>query len=54
MPDLTVVTLNLFGHERHWYRRSPLVVRQLLALAPDLVALQEVSLAIDQANWLVS
>jgi endonuclease/exonuclease/phosphatase family metal-dependent hydrolase len=54
MPDLTAVTLNLFGHEGQWYRRAPLVVRQLLALDPDLVALQEVSLAIDQSNWLTT
>jgi endonuclease/exonuclease/phosphatase family metal-dependent hydrolase len=54
VPDLTVVTLNLFGHEDRWYQRAALVAQQLLALAPDLAALQEVSLAIDQANWLVA
>jgi endonuclease/exonuclease/phosphatase family metal-dependent hydrolase len=41
-PNLRVVTLNLWGTEPPLDRRLALAVRQLIALAPDVVCLQEV------------
>lgn len=46
MDRLRVLTLNLWNKTGDWERRLPLVRRGLEALAPDLVALQEV-LALD-------
>jgi endonuclease/exonuclease/phosphatase family metal-dependent hydrolase len=40
--DLRVVTLNLWGTEEPLARRLALAARQLVALAPDVVCLQEV------------
>jgi endonuclease/exonuclease/phosphatase family metal-dependent hydrolase len=55
MPEITVATLNLFVNpEGRWPQRAPLVVRQFLQINPDVIGLQEVDHAIDQANWLVT
>jgi endonuclease/exonuclease/phosphatase family metal-dependent hydrolase len=48
MAEVTVATLNLFNKVGRWGERMPLVVEQFVALAPDVVALQEVDLSIDQ------
>jgi endonuclease/exonuclease/phosphatase family metal-dependent hydrolase len=42
VTDLRVVTLNLWGTEAPLERRLELAIRQLRALAPDVVCLQEV------------
>ena len=39
---LRVVTLNVWNRQGPWDRRAPLIRRELAALAPDLVGLQEV------------
>jgi endonuclease/exonuclease/phosphatase family metal-dependent hydrolase len=48
MPRIKVATLNLFNRMGQWDARSPLVVKQLAELAPDVIGLQEVDLDIDQ------
>lgn len=35
-----------------WERRAPLVIDQLEALSPDVIAFQEVDLALDQGMWI--
>lgn len=52
MPELTVATFNLFNRMGNWDARVPLVVDQWARLAPDVIALQEVSLLTDQGTWL--
>jgi endonuclease/exonuclease/phosphatase family metal-dependent hydrolase len=48
MTQVTVATLNLFNKAGRWGERMPMVVEQMLALAPDVIAMQEVDLSIDQ------
>jgi endonuclease/exonuclease/phosphatase family metal-dependent hydrolase len=50
---LRVVTLNLLNDLTYWDERAPLVVDGLAALRPDVIALQEVSLAPNNAAWIV-
>ncbi len=52
MAGVTVATLNLFNKVGRWGERLPLVVEQLVALAPDAIGLQEVDLGIDQGMTL--
>jgi len=52
MPEITVATLNLFNRVGRWGERAPLVVEQVAEAAPDVIALQEVDLLIDQGHWL--
>ena len=49
-----LVTLNLLHHAGSWPRRAPLVERQLAALAPDVVALQEVGVPDVQTGMLAA
>lgn len=48
MSIITIATLNLFHRMGRWDERFPLLLDQLVALQPDVVALQEVNLATDQ------
>lgn len=48
MAQVKVATLNLFNRMGEWEQRFPLVVEQLVELAPDVIGLQEVDLGIDQ------
>ncbi len=48
MSTVTVATLNLFHQIGRWEERRPLLLDQLVALAPDVLGLQEVNLATDQ------
>jgi endonuclease/exonuclease/phosphatase family metal-dependent hydrolase len=48
MAEVTVATLNLFNKVGRWGERLPLVVEQFVALAPDVIGLQEIDLSIDQ------
>jgi endonuclease/exonuclease/phosphatase family metal-dependent hydrolase len=50
MSTVTIATLNLFNKTGRWGERMPLVLEQLDALRPDVIALQEVDLIIDQ-GW---
>lgn len=52
MSEFTIATLNLFNRMGDWERRSPLVIDQFLALAPDVIGFQEIDLNIDQGMWL--
>ena len=49
MANVTVATLNLFNKVGRWGERQQLVADQMAALLPDVIALQEVDLIIDQA-----
>jgi len=49
---VTVATLNLFNRMGDWEKRAPLVIDQLQALSPDVIAFQEVDLALDQGMWI--
>ena len=48
MATVRVATLNLFNKVGRWGERMPLVVEQLIELQPDVIALQEVDLIVDQ------
>ena len=51
-PALKVATLNLLRDLTRWEERKGLIVAEFRRLQPDLIALQEVALAIDNAHWL--
>jgi endonuclease/exonuclease/phosphatase family metal-dependent hydrolase len=53
--EFSVVTINMLSDLSLWGKRSALLVEQLAALNPDLIALQEVSLKGNSSNahWLV-
>lgn len=50
--SITVATLNLLNDLTQWPDRAPLVVDELRRLQPDLIALQEVALPANNAQWL--
>lgn len=50
--NLKVVTLNLLNDPTYWPLRAPLIVDELKALQPDLIALQEVALPDNTAQWI--
>lgn len=52
MPRLKVVTINILSDLSLWHDRRGLLVRGLTEITPDLVALQEVSLPKNNAQWL--
>jgi endonuclease/exonuclease/phosphatase family metal-dependent hydrolase len=52
VAQITVATLNLFNRMGDWERRAPLVIDQLEALSPDIIAFQEVDLMLDQGMWI--
>ncbi len=47
-----VATLNLRNTADQWPARRRLLVRQLVALAPDVIAVQELRILPDQARWI--
>ncbi len=49
---VTVATLNLLNDLRYWDERAPLIIDELRALQPDLIALQEVALPDNNARWI--
>ena len=49
---LRVVTLNLLNDLTYWRLRAPMIVDELNALQPDLIALQEVVLPDNTAQWI--
>ena len=49
---LNVVTLNLLNDLSRWSERAPLIVDELRRLQPDLIALQEVVLPGNTAQWI--
>jgi len=48
MTTVTVATFNIFNKWGRWGERLPLVLEQLTELQPDVIALQEIDLIIDQ------
>ena len=48
MATVTIATLNIFNKIGRWGERLPLLLDQLTELQPDVIALQEVDLVIDQ------
>ncbi len=52
MTEVKVATLNLFNRMGEWEKRAPLVIEQLDALLPDVIAFQEVDLVLDQGMWI--
>ncbi len=49
---LTVATLNILNDATTWHARRQLIVQELSALVPDLIALQEVALPSNNAQWI--
>ncbi len=49
---VTVVTLNILNDLSLWRERAPLIVEGLRAIQPDLIALQEVALPLNSAQWI--
>ncbi|MBI5031925.1 MAG: endonuclease/exonuclease/phosphatase family protein [Chloroflexi bacterium] len=49
---LTVATLNILNDVSSWYVRRQLIVQELRALEPDVIALQEVALPSNNAQWI--
>ena len=49
---MRVATLNLRNTADRWPARRALLVRQLVALAPDVIAVQELRMLPDQARWI--
>ena len=49
---MRLATLNLRNTADRWLARRGLLVRQLVALAPDVIALQELRILPDQGRWI--
>jgi len=49
---LRVATLNILVDLHRWHERAPLIVEELRAIQPDLIALQEVALPANNAQWI--
>jgi endonuclease/exonuclease/phosphatase family metal-dependent hydrolase len=56
MTEISLVTINILVNLSLWKKRRTLLVDQLASLAPDLIALQEVSLKdkISTAHWIAA
>lgn len=52
VPEVTVVTINILRDLSRWPERGSLLVEGLAELQPDLIALQEVALPANTAQWL--
>ena len=52
MAAFRVVTINILIDLSRWQQRRALLAKQLAALQPDLVALQEVNIPEENASWL--
>jgi mRNA deadenylase 3'-5' endonuclease subunit Ccr4 len=50
--SLIVASLNLLNDLTHWDDRRSLIVAELRRLQPDLIALQEVVLPVNNAQWI--
>ncbi|MGI8807062.1 MAG: endonuclease/exonuclease/phosphatase family protein [Acidimicrobiales bacterium] len=49
---MRIATLNLRNTADRWPQRRHLLVRQLVALAPDVIGVQELRMVPDQARWI--
>ncbi len=52
MSGFRVVTFNLLNRPSKWELRRALIAQELEALQPDVIALQEVALPLNSAQWL--
>ncbi|MBI5715489.1 MAG: endonuclease/exonuclease/phosphatase family protein, partial [Chloroflexi bacterium] len=52
MPPLKVLTINLLNDLSRWDERKNLIAQGVNDLQPDLIALQEVKLPLNTAQWL--
>jgi endonuclease/exonuclease/phosphatase family metal-dependent hydrolase len=52
MSNVSVVTLNLLNDLRRWDERKDLIVSELRHMQPDLIALQEVKLPVNNGQWI--
>src|SRR6185503_1932218 len=52
MARIRVVTLNMEQDRKRWELRRELIAEQLVALKPDLLALNEVCVPLQTARWL--
>jgi endonuclease/exonuclease/phosphatase family metal-dependent hydrolase len=52
MARIRVVTLNMEQDHKRWEARRELIAEQLVALKPDVVALNEVCVPLQTARWL--
>ena len=51
---MRVATLNVSNTADRWPARRDLLVRQLVALAPEVIAVQELRMMPDQARWIIA
>lgn len=51
---MRIATLNLRNTADRWPARRQLLVRQLVALAPEVIAVQELRMVPDQARWITA
>ncbi len=52
VPSVSIATLNLLRDLERWDERKGLIVDEFRRMQPDLIALQEVALSINNAEWL--
>jgi hypothetical protein len=52
MMPWRMVTLNLEQNHKRWQARRELVIDQLAALQPDVIALNEICLPLQTGRWL--
>jgi endonuclease/exonuclease/phosphatase family metal-dependent hydrolase len=52
MKAVSVVTLNLLNDLRRWDERKDMIVSELRHMQPDLIALQEVKLPVNNGQWI--
>lgn len=52
MTTFKLITFNLLNKPSRWHARRELIVHELTELQPDVIALQEVSLPHNNAQWL--
>jgi len=50
VPNFSLITINILNDLSLWNKRRPLLIEQITALDPDLIAMQEVSLKGDSSN----
>lgn len=51
---VTVATINLHNRADRWPERRHLLIEQFVETTPDVIALQEINMAIRQGKWLCS
>ena len=54
MSQFSIVTFNLLNKPSRWEQRRRLIAAELEALQPNLIALQEVALDVNAAQWLAN